>query len=134
MTDIVVHDWSLSPFLRAVPIALNEKGVAHAVREMTPPDAATEAFRAKSSFGKVPVVEHAGLVVRETAAILHCIEACFPARPLRPEAPAARSRVEGLMLAVANYLYPTGVMGVFFRHAYVAANGGVPIPLLGLAA
>lgn len=126
MSDVVIHGWSFSPFLRAVRIALIEKGVAHRVREMTPADTGTPEFRAKNPFAKIPVLEHDGLMVRETVAILHYVEAAFAGPALLPAQAALRARTETLMLAAASYLYPTGVMGVFFQHAYVLENGGTP--------
>jgi glutathione S-transferase len=109
-----------------VRAALIEKGVAHTLREMTPADAAGEAFLAISPFRKVPVLEHDGLLVRETPAILRYVDAVFAGAPLLPSTPAGRARVDALVLAAGNYLYPTAVMGVFFAEAYIAANGGVP--------
>ena len=126
MTQITLHGWGFSPFLRAVRIALNEKSIAHQVREMTPADLATPSFRALSPFGKVPVLEHDGARLIETAAILRHVDAAFPAPALQPEEPLARARMDGLAQAAGAYLYPTAVMGVFFTEAYVTANGGTP--------
>lgn len=123
---LTVHGWGFSPYVRAVRAALNEKGVPHAHRDMTPGDLADPGFRAISPFGKVPVLEHGGLALSESIAILHYVDEVFPGPSLVPRDPVARARMQALLLGVSAYLYPTAVMGVFFADAYVTANGGVP--------
>jgi len=126
MTNIILHGWAFSPFLRAVRIALHEKGAPHTVREMTPGDTAAPAYRAMHPFGKIPVFEQGALRLTETVSILHYVDAAFPGPALQPADAASRAKSTALMLQAANYLYPTGVMGLFVQHAYVAANGGTP--------
>jgi len=126
MTDIILHGWAFSPFLRAVRIALHEKGVPHTVRELTPADTGAPAYRSMHAFGKIPVFEQGALRLTETIAILQYVDAAFPGPALQPIDAASRAKATALMLQAANYLYPVGVMGLFVQHAYVAANGGTP--------
>lgn len=121
-----VLGWGFSPYVRAVRAALNEKGVPHVHRDMTPADLADPDFRAISPFGKVPVLRHGDLALSETVAILHYVDETFPGPSLVPRDAAARARMRALLLGVSSYLYPTAVMGVFFQDAYVRANGGTP--------
>lgn len=121
-----LHGWAFSPFLRAVRLALLEKGVIAELEEMTPGDTGSPAFLAISPFGKIPVFRHGPITIVETIAILHHVETSFPGPALLPADPLARARALEVMLATANHLYPVGVMGVFFGHAYVEANGGTP--------
>jgi glutathione S-transferase len=117
---VTVHGWAFSPYVRAVRIALNEKGVAHDHRPLSPSDLATPEGRALSPFGRIPVFQHGDVRLHETPAILRYVDGAFPGPRLHAEDPLADS-------AASAYLYPTAVMGVFFNQAYVLANGGTPI-------
>lgn len=121
---IKVHGWAFSPYVRAVRIALNEKGVVHEHVPLTPPDLATPDGRLLSPFGRVPVLEHDGRLLFETAAILDYIEAVFDGPALKSGDPWRDALSTAVIAAAAHYLYPTAVMGVFFQQAYILANGG----------
>ncbi len=121
---VKVHGWAFSPYVRAVRIALNEKGVAHEHIPLTPPDLATPQGRALSPFGRVPVLEHDGRRLFETAAILDYVEAAFEGESLKSGDAWRDALSTAIIAAVGHYLYPTAVMGVFFQQAYVLANGG----------
>jgi glutathione S-transferase len=121
---IKVHGWAFSPYVRAIRIALNEKGVAHAHVPLTPPDLATPEGRALSPFGRVPVLEHDGRRLFETAAILDYVEEAFEGPALKSGDPWRDALSTAVVAAAGHYLYPTAVMGVFFQQAYVLANGG----------
>lgn len=121
-----IYGWAFSPFVRAVRMALAEKGVAYDLVALTPGDI-TPDFRAQlSPFGRIPVLKHEDRVLIETPAILAYVDAAFEGPRLRPEN-AYRAAVSDMVVhAASNYFYPTGVMGVFFGDAYVNANGGSP--------
>lgn len=121
---ITVHGWAFSPYLRAVRIALEEKRVGYGLNDLTPADLAGEAGRALTPFGKVPVLEHDGLRLFETAAILHYVDEASPDPPLQPATVVGRAEVAMLLGLAANQFYGSGVMGVFFQEVYVPANGG----------
>lgn len=121
---VKVHGWAFSPYVRAVRIALNEKGVAHAHVPLTPPDLATPEGRALSPFGRIPVLEHDRRRLVETAAILDYVEAAFDGPALKSGDPWRDALSTAVIAAAGHYLYPTAVMGVFFNQAYVLVNGG----------
>lgn len=121
---VKVHGWAFSPYVRAVRIALNEKGVAHEHIPLTPPDLATPQGRALSPFGRVPILEHGERRLFETAAILDYVEAAFDGPALKSGDPWRDALSTAVIAAAGHYLYPTAVMGVFFNQAYVLANGG----------
>jgi len=124
---VTVHGWAFSPYVRAVRIALNEKGVAHDHLPLSPPDLATPEGRALSPFGRIPVFHHGDLRLHETPAILRYVDGVFPGPRLHAEDPLADALSTAIISAASAYLYPTAVMGVFFNQAYVLANGGTPI-------
>lgn len=121
-----IHGWAFSPFVRAVRMALIEKGVDYDLHAMTPGDVTAD-FRARlSPFGRIPVLQHEDRRLIETPAILAYIDAAFEGPSLRPARPYEAAVADMVVQAAANYFYPSGVMGVFFGEAYVKANGGTP--------
>lgn len=122
--SVKTHGWAFSPYVRAVRIALNEKGVAHDHVPLTPPDLATPQGRALSPFGRVPVLEHDGRRLFETVAILDYVDAAFDGPRLKSGDPYRDALSTAVVTAAGHYLYPTAVMGVFFNQAYILANGG----------
>jgi glutathione S-transferase len=123
--SVTLHGWAFSPYLRAVRIALEEKGVAYGLNELTPADLAGETGLALTPFGRVPVLEHEGLRLLETPAMLRYVDEAFIGAPLQPATAAARAETAMLLGLAANEFYPSGVMGVFFQEVYIPANGGV---------
>ena len=92
---------------------------------MTPADIGAPDFRARSPFGKVPVLEASGLHLTESAAILGWVAETHGA--LLPADPAGRARAREVVSQAGAYLYPVGVMGLFFQDADVRGrNGGTP--------
>lgn len=124
---VAVHGWGFSPYVRAVRIALFEKGVEHEHRPLSPPDLATPEGRALSPFGRIPVFEHGDVRLIETPAILRYVDAAFAGPRLHATGALADGLSTAIVSAASAYVYPTAVMGVFFNQAYVLANGGTPI-------
>ncbi|WP_144300266.1 glutathione S-transferase family protein [Elioraea rosea] len=122
---LTIHGWAFSPHVRAARIAAAEKGVA-AIHVLLDPGALAAAGRSFAPFGRVPVLEHGALRLAETQAILRYIDEAFPGPALQPPDAAARAEADMAALAASAYFYPSGIMGVFFNEAYVAANGGTP--------
>lgn len=122
--SVKTYSWAFSPYVRAVRIALNEKGVAHDHVPLTPPDLATAEGRALSPFGRVPVLEHNGRRLFETVAILDYVDAAFEGPALKSGDAYRDALSTAVVAAAGHYLYPTAVMGVFFNQAYILANGG----------
>lgn len=122
--SVKTYGWAFSPYVRAVRIALNEKAAAHEHVPLTPPDLATPEGRALSPFGRVPVLEHDGRRLFETAAILDYVDAAFDGPTLKSGDPFRDALSTAVIASAGHYLYPTAVMGVFFSEAYVLANGG----------
>jgi len=122
--SVKTYGWAFSPYVRAVRIALNEKGVAHEHVPLTPPDLATPEGRALSPFGRVPVLDHDGRRLFETAAILDYVDAAFEGQALKSGDAYRDALASAVIASAGHYLYPTAVMGVFFNQAYILANGG----------
>jgi glutathione S-transferase len=88
---MIVYGSSVSPFVRKVLVAVNEKGIAFEHRPVGfhAPD---PAFRAASPMGKIPAMEDAGYRLADSSAILDYLELRYPEPALVPKDPQAAAR------------------------------------------
>jgi glutathione S-transferase len=100
------HPFSLFP--RRVRVAVREKSLACEEIEVDLPGGATRGaeFRRLNPFGQVPVLEHEGLVIYESLAILEYLEERYPEPALLARDPATRARTRQLMQAAGHYFAP----------------------------
>lgn len=103
--EFIVHSIPGSPFGRAVLMALEEKGAAYNFYPVAPGTLRTSEHLARHPFGKVPVIEHAGLRLFETQAILRYIDRVLPTSVLTPESAQAAARMDQLMGINDWYLF-----------------------------
>ncbi len=93
-----------------VRIALNLKGVGYEAVyvDLRPPVSAQRApeFLGVNPQGLVPVLEHDGLTIAQSLAIIEYLEDLYPQPPLLPTAPRERARVRAMALAVACDIHP----------------------------
>ncbi|MEZ4331947.1 MAG: glutathione S-transferase family protein [Myxococcota bacterium] len=76
---MIVHGVRFSPFVLKVLVALEEKGLAHAVEAPAP---------ALHPLGKMPVLRDGDVVVPDSSAICAYLERKHPTPPLYPDDPA----------------------------------------------
>ena len=125
MTKPVLHGPGYSTYVRAVRIALTEKGVDYDLREFDfivvgfP-----EGFEKLNPFMKVPAFEHDGFTLHETSAILRYVDEAFDGPALQPGEVKARARMAQIIAIADNYLYQAAVHGVFIQRALVPSMGG----------
>lgn len=100
MSGLRLHWHPFSIFPRRVQIALREKRLAYEEVVVDLPGGAHRepAFRQLNPFGQVPVLEHDGLVVAESIAILEYLEDRFPTPRLLPGDAARRALARQFML------------------------------------
>jgi glutathione S-transferase len=100
------HPWSINT--RKVLMALAEKGVeAELVLVMLPKGEQKQpAHRALHPFGKVPVLDDAGFVLYESAAINRYLERKFPSPPLVPASERGAALVDQWLGALDAYFAP----------------------------
>jgi glutathione S-transferase len=123
MTNPVLHGPNYSTYTRSARLALVEKGVDYTLREIDLLGGATmnEAFLALSPFGKVPVLEHDGLVIYETAAINRYVDEAFEGPALQPSAPAERARMNQILGVIDAYAYGTLVGEIVMQRVVLPA-------------
>ena len=112
---VIVHGIAGSPFLRAVLLTLEEKGVAWRLSPIGPGDNQSPAYLAKMPFGRVPVVEHEGFVLYETQAIARWIDAAFDGPSLQPAEPRAAARMNQLLGINDWYVWRSCAVPIVFE-------------------
>lgn len=79
---------------------------------------------ARHPFGKVPVLEHDGLRILETAAIARYLNDVLPGPSLIPASPQARARMDMVIGLVDSYGYGALVAGIAAYHLFPDFVGG----------
>ena len=103
MADIVLHTDVLSPYGWAARHVAAEKGVSWRLK---PVNLALPAHWKLHPFGKMPVLEHRGVVVYETLAIVHYIDRAFPGPALQPAEVLAQAEMLQWISIVNGYMFP----------------------------
>jgi glutathione S-transferase len=126
MSDIVVYGVPGSPFVRAVQMGLEEKGVAYRVEPVAPHELKTEAYLKRHPFGRVPAFEHGDLKLYETQAILRYLDDVFPAPSFVPADPHAAARMNQIIGINGWYFFPEAAASIVFQRVVGPALLGVP--------
>jgi glutathione S-transferase len=128
MTEPIVFGAAYSVYVRAVRLALAEKGVPYRLEEVDifaaggPPPGYLE----RHPFARIPAFEHDGFRLYEATAISLYVDEAFEGPPLMPENPRARARVHQLLGILDNYAYRTLVWDIFVERVRVPQSGGTP--------
>ena len=128
MAKPVVFGAAYSVYVRAVRLALAEKGVPYRLEEVDifadggPPPGYLE----RHPFARIPAFEHDGFRLYEATAISLYIDEAFEGSPLMPANVRARARVHQLLGILDNYAYRTLVWDVFVERVSVPQEGGTP--------
>jgi glutathione S-transferase len=117
-----------SVYVRAVRLALAEKGVAYRLVEIDifaeggpPAD-----YAARQPFGRIPAFEHEGFRLYESGAITRYVDEAFPGPPLQPEDPQGRARVNQILSILDSYAYRTLVWDIFVERVRAPGQGRAP--------
>lgn len=88
---MIVYGALLSPFVRKVCVALEEKGITYEMASASPGGEDPE-FRAASPFGKIPALKDGDYTLADSTAIVVYADAKHPAHPLLPTEARARGK------------------------------------------
>ncbi len=92
MSMLTLHGPATSPFVRKTWIALKEKGLDFAHRELDPLNK-TPRFLAMNPLGRVPILEESdGTFISDSSVICDYLEHIAPLPPLYPANPRDRAR------------------------------------------
>lgn len=117
-----------SVYTRMARLALEEKGLAHVLHEVEifGPAGVPPEHLARHPFGRIPVLEHGGFWLYETAAITRYIDESSPGPALQPAEPRVRARMNQVMGLIDAYAYRPMVWGIFVERVRLPLSGAVP--------
>jgi glutathione S-transferase len=111
MSEFIIHSIPGSPFGRAVLAVLEEKEASYRLSAVVPGTLRSAEHLARHPFGRVPVMEHDGLTLYETQAILRYLDRVLPDPPLTPSDPWRAAQMDQVMNINDWYLF-NGVASV----------------------
>jgi glutathione S-transferase len=123
MTDIQLYGFPVSPHVRAARIAFQEKGVPVDFKEIGLDYLATEAYTRINPFRKMPALVHGDIVLFETPALMAYADASGHGASLQPVDPVGRARTVQFIGVAQQYLYPVGVMQLYFQNVLTSLFG-----------
>jgi glutathione S-transferase len=126
MSEIVVYGVPGSPFVRAVQMGLEEKGVSYHVQAVDPHELKSETYLKRHPFGRVPAFEHGDLKLYETQAILRYVNDVFPEPPLVPADPGAAARMNQIIGINDWYFFPKAAAPIVFQRVVGPVLLGLP--------
>ncbi len=109
-----IYGFPLSPFVRKVLVAVQEKGL-EAELVPTNPQQPSDEFLACSPFRKIPAIDDGGFRLADSTAIVTYLDAKYPAPALIPAAPEARGKAIWFEEVADTVLVPAGVGMVLNR-------------------
>ncbi|HEX4765034.1 MAG TPA: glutathione S-transferase family protein [Lichenihabitans sp.] len=120
---ITVFGAAYSTYTRSVLIALREKDAAYELSEVDifkplPPE-----HMARMPWGKIPVLDHDGFMLYETAAIERYVDESLKGTALQPTSARDRARMMQVIGIVDSYAYKPTVMGLFVQRAAMPKMG-----------
>lgn len=125
MTIGTLYGFALSPFVRAVRVALSEKGLAYAQQPHGFEEMKTPAYGAINPFHKIPAwVAADGFTVFETPAILRYLDEAEAGIPLTPGTPRDRARMAQWVGVAGSVLYPVGITQLVVQRLVMPLMGG----------
>jgi len=122
---ITIHGVFGSPFVRALRIALDEKGLPWAWAPFQLGEHKQEPYLSLHPFGKIPAMVDDGFALYETQAMLRHIDRKAPAPALMPTDPHRAARADQILAIVDCYLWPSG-RGIGFNRL-IAPRIGAPV-------
>lgn len=124
--DVTVFGAPYSTYVRAVRLALEEKGVPYRLEEIDilSEEGLPKEYYKRQPFGRIPAFEHDGFQLFETAAINHYVDEVFDGPSLVPDDAKARARMRQIVGLLDSYGYRAIVWDVFVQRTLVPQQGG----------
>jgi glutathione S-transferase len=123
---ITIHGIFGSPFVRALRIALEEKGVAWDWAPFPLGAQKQEPYLSLHPFGKIPAIVDDGFVLYESQAMLRHIDRKAASPALIPSDPLQAARMDQLLCIVDCYLWPTACRPINFNRLIAPRIGLTP--------
>ena len=125
MSEPTLYGASYSVYVRAVQLALIEKGVGYQQVEVDvfAADGPSPEHRARHPFSKIPAFDHNGFELYETGAITRYIDEAFAGPPLQPSTPRERARMNQVIGILDSYAYRTLVWDIYVERVSKPREG-----------
>ena len=127
MAAMTLYGFDASTYVRTVKMLLAEKGVTDFEQvplNVLAGEPKQPEHLARHPFGKVPVLEHDGMRILETSAIVRYLNDVLPGRSLVPATPRDRARMDMIVGLVDSYGYGALLGGVAAYHLFPDFVGG----------
>ena len=127
MSDMTLWGFDGSTYVRTVKMLLAEKGVTDFKQvqvNVLEGEPKQPEHLARNPFGKVPVLDHDGMRILETSAIVRYLNDALPGKSLVPANPKDRARMDMTISVVDSYGYGALVGGVAAYHLFPDFVGG----------
>lgn len=105
MADITVYGFAVSTYVNVVRLVLTHKGVPFEFHDLEP-EMGGPNHLALHPFGRVPILDHDGFKIYETAAIAAYVDEAFTGPALQPANARQRARMTQWISALNGYYYP----------------------------
>jgi glutathione S-transferase len=105
MADVTVYGFPVSTYVNVVRLALTHKGVPFEFHDLEG-EMGGPSHLALHPFGRVPILDHAGFRLYETAAIALYVDDAFTGPALQPTTAKARARMHQWISSLNGYYYP----------------------------
>ena len=105
MADVTVYGFPISTYVNVVRLVLTHKGVPFDFHDLEP-EMGGPRHLALHPFGRVPILDHAGFRLYETAAIAAYVDEAFTGPALQPTNAQERARMNQWISALNGYYYP----------------------------
>ncbi len=128
MADPILYGPAYSTHVRAVRLALEEKGVSYRLEEVDIlSDAHTQPEHVvRHPFAKVPAFEHDGFKLYETRAITRYVDGAFDGPDLQPASARGRARMDQIISIIDAYAYAPIIGQIVIQRLVVPLQGGAP--------
>jgi glutathione S-transferase len=127
MSNMTLWGFDGSTYVRTVKMLLAEKAATDFKQvqlNVLAGDPKTAEHIARHPFGKVPVLDHDGLRILETSAIVRYLNDVLPGKSLVPATPKDRARMDMMVSVIDSYGYGAFVGGVAAYHLFPDFVGG----------
>jgi glutathione S-transferase len=105
MADVTVYGFPVSTYVNIVRLVLTHKGVAYDFHDLEP-EMGGASHLALHPFNRVPILDHAGFRLYETAAIALYVDEMFAGPSLQPKGVRERAKMHQWLSALNSYYYP----------------------------
>ena len=127
MSTLTLYGFDGSTYVRTVKMLLAEKGCTDFEQvplNVLAGEPKLPEHLARHPFGKVPVVDHDGLRILETSAIVRYLDEVLPGPSLIPDSAVDRARMDMAIGLIDSYGYGALVGGVAAFHLFPDFVGG----------